>query len=160
MIKRLIGLRGLADDIFMKRDFQGLTPVQEKKLRLLVFTFDDWELLSALYDCLDPFDRATTILSGDYPTQSMSYFTLQTLKENVLQTFNPTYYHAIINKSLKLQSGYYLDEFLPSAQKIGMKVRNLFKLHFFTDSFFGKVVYAYLGWTSFLYNLHLILLLL
>jgi hypothetical protein len=131
MIERLINLRGLVDEIFGKRDFKGLTFAQETKLRSLVFTYDDWELINALHDCLDPFDKATTILSGDYPTQSMSYFALQTLKENVQQTFNPTYYHALINKSLNFQSEYYLDDFLPSAQKLGMKVRNIFKLLFY-----------------------------
>jgi hypothetical protein len=124
MIHRLISLRGVADEIFTKRDFQGLTPAQERKLRSLGFNYDDWELMNAFCDCLDPFDKATTILSGDYPTQSMSYFTLQTLKENVQQTLNPTYYHTLINKSLNFQSEYYLDQFLPEAQKVGMKVRD------------------------------------
>ncbi|CAF3914448.1 unnamed protein product [Rotaria sp. Silwood1] len=111
--------------MFAKRDFTGLTSIQEKKFRSLVFTYDDWELINAFHDCLDIFDKATTMLSGDYPTQSMSYFVLQTLKENVQQTLNPTYYHMIINKSLNFQSEYYVDDFLPSAQKLGMKVRIL-----------------------------------
>ncbi|CAF2789011.1 unnamed protein product [Rotaria sp. Silwood2] len=122
MIHRLIKLRDLVDAIFTKRDFKGLTSIQEKKFRSLVFTYDDWELINAFHDCLDIFDKATTMLSGDYPTQSMSYFVLQTLKENVQQTLNPTYYHMIINKSLNFQSEYYLDDFLPSAQKLGMTV--------------------------------------
>ncbi|CAF1498606.1 unnamed protein product [Rotaria magnacalcarata] len=122
MIDRLLNLRSLVDEIFAKRDFNGLTSAQETKLRSIMFTYDDWELLTALHDCLSPFDKATTILSGDYPTQSMSYFVLQTLKENVQQKFNPTYYHTIINKSLNFQSEYYLDDFLPGAQKLAMKV--------------------------------------
>ncbi|CAF3752584.1 unnamed protein product [Rotaria sp. Silwood1] len=125
MIHRLINLRDLVDAMFAKRDFKGLTSIQEKKFRSLVFTYDDWELINAFHDCLDIFDKATTMLSGDYPTQSMSYFVLQTLKENVQQTLNPTYYHMIINKSLNFQSEYYVDDFLPSAQKLGMKVRIL-----------------------------------
>ncbi|CAF2094555.1 unnamed protein product [Rotaria magnacalcarata] len=122
MIDRLLNLRSLVDEIFAKRDFNGLTSAQETKLRSIMFTYDDWELLTALHDCLSPFDKATTILSGDYPTQSMSYFVLQTLKENVQQKFNPTYYHTIINKSLNFQSEYYLEDFLPGAQKLAMKV--------------------------------------
>ncbi|CAM4988101.1 unnamed protein product, partial [Rotaria socialis] len=122
MIDRLLNLRSLVDEIFAKRDFNGLTSAQETKLRSIMFTYDDWELLTALHDCLSPFDKATTTLSGDYPTQSMSYFVLQTLKENVQQNFNPTYYHTIINKSLNFQSEYYLDDFLPGAQTLAMKV--------------------------------------
>ena len=125
MIDRLISLRLLVDKIFAKRDFSGLTNSQEIKLYSLRFTYDDWELLNALHNCLLPFDQATTILSGDYPTQSMSYSVIETLKENLQEAFNPTYYHAIINKSLSLQCGYYLDEFLPNAQNIAMKVREL-----------------------------------
>ena len=113
------------DEIFAKRDFSGLTNSQERNLHSLKFTYDDWELLNAFHNCLLPFDQATTMLSGDYPTQSMSYFVIQTLKENLQEAFNPTYYHAIINRSLNLQCGYYLDEFLSNAQKAGMKVREL-----------------------------------
>ncbi|CAF3781937.1 unnamed protein product [Rotaria magnacalcarata] len=122
MLERLLSLCSLADEIFAKRDYKGLTSTQEGKLRSLIFTYDDWELLSALRDCLEPFDKATTALSGDYPTQSMSYFIIQSLHENFQHSFNPTYYHAVINNSLYFQSKYYLDEFLPSAQKIGMNI--------------------------------------
>ncbi|CAF1358468.1 unnamed protein product [Rotaria magnacalcarata] len=117
MIIQLI-IRSLVDEIFAKRDYKGLTSTQEGKLRSLIFTYDDWEWLSALRDCLEPFDKATTALSGDYSTQSMSYFVIQSLLENFQHSFNPTYYHDVINKSLYFQSKYYLDEFLPSAQKI------------------------------------------
>ncbi|CAF1957957.1 unnamed protein product [Rotaria magnacalcarata] len=122
MLERLLSHRSLVDEIFAKRDYKGLTSTQEGKLRSLIFTYDDWELLIALRDCLEPFDKATTALSGDYPTQSMSYFVIQSLHENFQHSFNPTYYHAVINKSLYFQSKYYLDAFLRSAQKIGMKV--------------------------------------
>ena len=122
MIDRLISLRDLVDEIFTKRDLTGLTSVQKGKIRSLVFTYDDWELLYALRDCLEPFEKITTILSGDYPTQSMSYYALQVLEENVQQTSTPSYYHTIINKSLNYQREYYLDEFLPTAQKIAIKV--------------------------------------
>lgn len=124
MIDRLLDLRGLVDEMFSKRDFTRLTSAQERKMRSLAFTYDDWDLLKALHDCLEPFDKVTTILSGDYPTQSMAYYALQTLRESVQQTHNPTSYHTVINKSLDYQSQYYLDGFLPDVQLLGMKVRS------------------------------------
>ena len=130
MLDRLLTLRSLVDETFAKRDYKGLTSAQEGKLRSLIFTYDEWELLTALRDCLDPFDRVTAALSGDYPTQSMSHFVIQSLHENFEHSFNVTYYHTLINKSLNFQSKYYLDEFLSSPQRIGMKVRDLF-----SDSF-------------------------
>ena len=122
MIDRVISHRYLVDDIFTQRDLTGLSSAQKRKIRSFVFTHDDWDLLYALRDCLEPFDKITTILSGDYPTQSMSYYALQVLKENVQQTFNSSYYHTVINKSLNYECDYYLDEFLPTAQKFAMKV--------------------------------------
>ncbi|CAF5041523.1 unnamed protein product, partial [Rotaria magnacalcarata] len=121
MVNRLIKRRGMVDAMFTKRDWKGLTATQEMKIRSLAFNYDDWELLDALRDCLDPFDRVTTILSGDYPTQSMSYYAVQTLKDSVQQTFHLSHYHAMITTSLKYQCEYYLDSFLPPAQKLGMK---------------------------------------
>jgi hypothetical protein len=122
MINRLLEHRGMIDTMFTKRHWKGLTAAQEMKIRSLAFNYDDWELLDALRDCLDPFKRVTTILSGDYPTQSMSYYALQTLKDSVQHASNLSRYHAMISKSLKYQCEYYLDSFLPPAQKLGMKM--------------------------------------
>ncbi|CAF2995559.1 unnamed protein product [Rotaria sp. Silwood2] len=83
MIDRLMKRRGMVDAMFTKRDWKGLTVAQEMKIRSLAFNYDDWEMLDALRVSLDPFDRVTTILSGDYPTQSLSYYALQTLEESV-----------------------------------------------------------------------------
>ncbi|CAF3973102.1 unnamed protein product [Rotaria sp. Silwood1] len=77
MLDRIINHRNLVDEIFTKRDINGLTTAQKVKLRSLVFTYDDWELLNALRDCLLPFEKVTTILSGDYTTQALSYYALQ-----------------------------------------------------------------------------------
>ena len=96
-----------------------------------------------MHDCLEPFDKVTTILSGDYPTQSMAYFALQTIRENVQEKHHPSSYHAIIDKSLDYQSRYYLDDFLPDIQKLGMKVRNTFQ-HFFLVASFGKIMPVHL----------------
>ena len=102
MIDRLLNLHDLVDDIFSKRDFTGITSSQERKMRSLAFTYDDWELLNALHDCLEPFDKVTTILSGDYPTQSMAYFAVQTIRENVQEKHHPSSYHAIYWQEFRL----------------------------------------------------------
>ncbi|CAF1397078.1 unnamed protein product [Rotaria sp. Silwood1] len=141
MLDRIINHRNLVDEIFTKRDINGLTTAQKVKLRSLVFTYDDWELLNALRDCLLPFEKVTTILSGDYTTQALSYYALQVLKENFYQTSDPSYYHAIINKSLSCQYEYYLDEFLPSDQKIIMKVAAFLDPLFHGDLMLNKKDY-------------------
>jgi hypothetical protein len=122
MLDRVINHRDLVDEIFTKRDINGLTALQKVNLRSLLITYDDWELLNALRDCLLPFEKVTTMLSGDYPTQALSYYALQVLKTNMNQPSEQSHYHAIINKSLSNQCAYYLDEFLPSDQKLIMKV--------------------------------------
>ena len=98
MIDCLIQLRGLVDGMFTRSDWKGLSSLQEIKIRSLAFTYDDWELLNALRDCLDPFAKATIILSGVYSTKLLSYFVLQTLKENVQQGFSLSDYHSIIKR--------------------------------------------------------------
>ncbi|CAF1415689.1 unnamed protein product [Adineta steineri] len=130
MINRLISLRDLVDEILNKRDFNGLNATQKQKLRSLIFTHDDWDLLNALHDCLEPFEKITTILSGDYPTQSMSYYALQILKASVEETSDQSHYHKVINKSLSYQYDYYLDAFLPFDQKITMKASDFMKIFF------------------------------
>lgn len=122
MIDRVIQRRSLIDAMFAEREMKGLSSQQKIKIRSLVFHYNDWEILIALRDCLDPFEKITTVLSGDYATQAMSYFALQTLKESVQQKSIKSHYHAIINKSLQFQCDYYLDSFLPAAQKLGMKM--------------------------------------
>ena len=75
-----------------------------------------------LRDSLEPFEKATTMLSSQYPTQSMAYFALEVLKIGVQKSSYPSYYHTLANKSLQFQCQYYLVEFIPDEQKDCMKV--------------------------------------
>ena len=113
MIDRFINLRDVVEEIFYKRDINGLTTAQKVKIRSLVISHDEWDLLVALRDSLEPFEKATTMLSGQYPTQSMAYFTLEVLKIGVQKSSYPSYYHTLANKSLQFQCQYYLVEFIP-----------------------------------------------
>ncbi|CAF3240390.1 unnamed protein product, partial [Rotaria sp. Silwood2] len=121
MLRRFINLRDLVEEILYKREINGLTSAQKVKIRSLVINHDDWDLLIALCDSLEPFEKVTTMLSGQYPTQSMSYFALEVLKADVQKSSYPSYYHKLANESLWLECQYYLIEFLPDIQKDCMK---------------------------------------
>ena len=121
MIDRFISLGDLIEKIY-RRDFAGLTSTQKVKIRGPVMCPDDWDVLIALRDSLEPFKKVTTVLSGRYPTQSMSYFALEVLKASVKKSSYPSRYHRLANESLWLQYQYYLMKFLPNEQKDYMKV--------------------------------------
>ncbi|CAF3939238.1 unnamed protein product, partial [Rotaria sp. Silwood1] len=121
MIDRFINLRDLVEEIFYKRDINGLTTAQQVEIRTLFITHDDWDVLVAIRDCLKPFEEATTMLAGQYPTQSLAYFSLDVIKAGVQKSSYPSYYHALANESLRLECQYYLDEFIPDEQKDCMK---------------------------------------
>ena len=44
MIDRFINLRDVVEEIFYKRDINGLTTAQKVKIRSLVISHDDWDL--------------------------------------------------------------------------------------------------------------------
>ncbi|CAF3403267.1 unnamed protein product, partial [Rotaria sp. Silwood2] len=117
MIDRFINLRDLVEEIFYKRDINGLTTAQQVEIRALFISHDDWDVLVAIHDCLKPFEKATTMLSGQYPTQSLAYFSLEVIKAGVQKPSYPSHYHTLAHESLRLEYQYYLDEFIPDEQK-------------------------------------------
>ena len=73
MIDRFISLRDLVEEIIYRRDIAGLTSAQKVKIRGLVMSPDDWDVLIALRDSLEPFKKVTTVLSGLYD-EHYTYF--------------------------------------------------------------------------------------
>ncbi|CAF1430507.1 unnamed protein product [Rotaria sordida] len=143
MLDRFINLRDLVEEIFYKRDINGLTTAQQVEIRALFISHDDWDVLVAVHDCLKPFEKATTMLSGQYPTQSLAYFSLEVIKAGVQKPSYPSYYHALANESLRLEYQYYLDEFLPDEQKDWMKIAAFLDPMFHLDLMRNDIDYQY-----------------
>lgn len=81
MLNRLLAVQPIVNDItYTPQAHIGLKIKQIKKLRSLINTHFDWELLQSLANVLAPFHLATLCLSGrQYPTLALSYWIEQNL---------------------------------------------------------------------------------
>ena len=84
MLTRLLTHQKIVYEI-LHRKFDGLTKIQEKKMKSCWLTPDDWELLRSLHHMLEGFYVATTIISSsNYPTLADVYW-ITTQLNRILQ---------------------------------------------------------------------------
>lgn len=125
MLERLLQLRSIAASICLSQSIVGLTQQQSTKLADISFSSHEWVLLAAIRDALRPFSVATTMLSGSYPTMSMLYFVLKTLRDGLPSSSRDTSSLALLQHSLFLQLEFYITSKIPAEQQLNTKVGRL-----------------------------------
>jgi hypothetical protein len=97
---------------------QNLKTTQLTKLKSLMLTYDDWELVKIVHNILTPFRQATVLLSSrSYPTLGMSHYIIRAIEHFLSANDDDLPFVALIRRSLRLQVGYYLNTNLTSEQK-------------------------------------------
>lgn len=122
MLNRLIDNQLLIDNVVRKK-FDGLTSIQEKRLRAAALMPDDWELLRALHSVLRCFSIATTILSGSfYPTQSDAFWSINKLRQILNSTEDDSDYTRLLKNTAANYLDAYLEKHISKEQQNGMLV--------------------------------------
>ena len=79
MLKRMQKMKQIAKEL-SSAIIEGLTKPQQAKLKANDLSNNEWETISTLVSILKPFFETTKILSGKYPTLSLSFLVYKFLK--------------------------------------------------------------------------------
>lgn len=122
MLSRIIDNQLLVDNVVRKK-IDGLSTIQEKRLRAAALTPDDWELLRALHGVLRCFSIATTILSGSfYPTQSDAFWSISKLRQILKSTDDDSHYSRLLKNTAANYLDAYVQKHISKEQQNGMLV--------------------------------------
>jgi hypothetical protein len=124
MISRLLMHKEVVKNIFaFPNNFDGLTEKQRKAMCSLTLQQNEWDLLSHLKHVLEPFQAATTVLSGQsYPTMASSFLVWRLLSQFLQSNPNDQPMVVALKESLRFRFEYYCYRNLPSKQMDMMKV--------------------------------------
>ena len=124
MINRLLMHRDLVKHLFaFPNNLDGLTEKQRKAMYSLTLQQTEWDLLTNLKQVLQPFQLATTVLSGqNYPTMASSFLVWRLLSQFLQSNPNDQPMVVALKESLRFRFEFYCYRNLPSKQMDTMKV--------------------------------------
>ena len=80
MLRRLVDHQVLVKGVFIHK-FPEITAEQRSSLVKMYLDHEDWEIMQAIHDVLEPFEFATRGLSGKhYATLALAYTTINILR--------------------------------------------------------------------------------
>lgn len=124
MLNRLLTHKDVVKHLFaFPNNFDGLTEKQRKAMYNLTLQPNEWELLSHLRQVLEPFQAATTVLSGQkYPTMASSFLVWRLLSQFLQSNASDHSMVLALKECLRFRFEYYCGRNLPSKQIELMKV--------------------------------------
>ncbi|CAF4957783.1 unnamed protein product, partial [Rotaria socialis] len=117
MLKRLIHYQEIVKSVFIHK-FPSINGEQRSSLAKVYIDHENWDLLQALQDVLEPLEFATRSLSGKhYATLALAYTTINILRFGLKPKKEDSKYLALLKKSVLFQFELYFDIKMTKTQK-------------------------------------------
>ena len=124
LLDRLLFHKEILKNIFLfPSNFDGLTDQKKKTLHELTIKQNEYDLLYSLWQVLEPFMVATTVLSSqNYPSMAYSFLIWRFLSHFLYSTSSDEPLILALKESLRYQFNYYCNNKLPPWQLETMQV--------------------------------------